>query len=210
MILAKLLEIQKATRAFAADKTGQTGAASYGYVSGSKILSQVRPMMDNLGVLLSQEITDISNTPITYTTSKGQKTEIFTSLRLRFTWIDTEDQSTLVNDFAANGMNAFDKGLGSALTYGERYYLLKFFHIATDKDDVDAIIRDEAIDDSAQNYTPLPDNQYWKVVSAEAHGIKNSEGITYREAFIKNTHPTKDALRQFDEDVREVKDAISQ
>ena len=35
-------------------------------------------------------------------------------------------------------MNNWDKGLGSALTYGERYFLLKFFHIATDKDDVDA------------------------------------------------------------------------
>ena len=35
-------------------------------------------------------------------------------------------------------MNAWDKGLGSALTYGERYFLLKFFHIQTDYDDVDA------------------------------------------------------------------------
>jgi len=27
--------------------------------------------------------------------------------------------------------------LGSALTYAERYFLLKYFHIATDEDDID-------------------------------------------------------------------------
>ena len=39
--------------------------------------------------------------------------------------------------WAANGQNDWDKGAGSAYTYGERYFLLKFFHIATDEDDVD-------------------------------------------------------------------------
>lgn len=34
-------------------------------------------------------------------------------------------------------MNGFEKGLGSALTYAERYFLLKYFHIATDEDDID-------------------------------------------------------------------------
>jgi hypothetical protein len=39
--------------------------------------------------------------------------------------------------FAANGQNDFEKGLGSALTYAERYFLLKYFHISTDEDDID-------------------------------------------------------------------------
>ena len=41
------------------------------------------------------------------------------------------------NLFGANGQNDWEKGLGSALTYAERYFLLKFFHIATDEDDID-------------------------------------------------------------------------
>lgn len=56
---------------------------------------------------------------------------------MRFTWIDTESGEQDVNLFGANGQNDWEKGLGSALTYAERYFLLKFFHIATDKDDVD-------------------------------------------------------------------------
>jgi hypothetical protein len=57
---------------------------------------------------------------------------------MKFTWVDCETGETDVNMFAANGQNDWEKGLGSALTYGERYFLLKYFHIATDEDDVDA------------------------------------------------------------------------
>ena len=58
---------------------------------------------------------------------------------MTFTWIDAESGEKLPVKFGANGMNNWDKGLGSALTYAERYFLLKFFHIATDEDDVDAL-----------------------------------------------------------------------
>ena len=60
------------------------------------------------------------------------------ALKLKFTWIDADSGETLVCHWASSGQNNWDKGLGSALTYGERYFLLKFFHVATDKDDVDA------------------------------------------------------------------------
>lgn len=145
MVTKKLLEIQKGIRSLATNKEGQTGAARYNYLSGSKLLDEIRPRMDNLGVLLVSEVESITNKEVEYNTAKGVKKEMFTSLQLKFTWIDTEDDTRLEAKFAANGMNAFDKGLGSALTYGERYFLLKFFHISTDEDDVDALIKDEAI-----------------------------------------------------------------
>jgi hypothetical protein len=41
--------------------------------------------------------------------------------------------------FYAQGVDiAGEKGVGKALTYGEKYFLLKTFNIATDKDDPDA------------------------------------------------------------------------
>ncbi len=144
-VVKKLHQVQAATRSLAANANGQTGAATYKYVSGAKLLGIIRPKMDEVGLILTQEIVDITNTPMTYPTKNGTKTEMFTSIHLRFTWIDSEDGSTLSNDFFANGMNAWDKGLGSALTYGERYYLMKTFHIATDEDDVDALVKPEAI-----------------------------------------------------------------
>ena len=133
----KLLELQKAVRGLFPEKQGGTG--NYKYVSGNKLLSVVRPKMDELGLLLKSEIVDIVNTRQDYKVGREQrdKSEVHTSLKMRFTWIDTESGEREVCEWAANGQNDWDKGAGSAMTYGERYFLMKFFHIPTDEDDVD-------------------------------------------------------------------------
>ena len=46
---------------------------------------------------------------------------------MRFTWVDVETGEKDENLFSANGQNDWDKGVGSALTYGERYFLFKVF-----------------------------------------------------------------------------------
>lgn len=139
-LLPKLAALQSSVRGLGKDTKGN----SYEYVSGSKVLDTVRPRMDELGLLLVQEVVDIRNERVDYSTRNGAKSEMFTSVSMVFTWIDTESGEKLPVRFAANGCNGWDKGLGSALTYGERYFLLKFFHIATDEDDVDARQGDEA------------------------------------------------------------------
>lgn len=133
-IYKKLLELQRSVVGLTKDKNGN----SYQYVSGDKILSIVRPKMDELGLLLVPEVIDSNFIREDYSTKNGPKSEMFCSVKMRFTWVDAESGETLTSEWASSGMNAWDKGLGSALTYGERYFLLKFFHIATDKDDVDA------------------------------------------------------------------------
>ena len=131
----KLVEIQKSVRSLAKDKA----ANSYQYVSGSKVLDAVRERMDSLGILLIQQVDSIENTRIDYLVKNGSKSELLSKVMMTFTWIDAESGEKLAVPFGANGMNNWDKGLGSALTYAERYFLLKFFHIATDEDDVDAL-----------------------------------------------------------------------
>lgn len=133
-IYQKLHEIQKAVVGLTKDAKGNAGE----YVSGNKILGIVRPMMDNLGLLLIPEVLNANFARQDYNTSKGSKSEMFCSLQIKFTWVDVETGETMYSLWASSGMNGFDKGYGSALTYGERYYLLKLFHIATDRDDVDA------------------------------------------------------------------------
>ena len=138
-IYQKLLELQKAVVGLTKDRKGN----SYDYVSGDKILGIVRPKMDELGIILIPEVVESAFTRQDYTLydkngNPKPKSEVFCSLKLKFTWVDAETGDNLVCLWASSGMNNWDKGLGSALTYGERYFLLKFFHIATDKDDVDA------------------------------------------------------------------------
>lgn len=231
-IYKKLHEMQSATRSLSANAEGQTGSARYGYISGSKLLGVIRPMMDKYGLLLTQEIVGIENIPTTYMTRNGEKTEMFTSLHIRFTWIDVDDGSTMTNDFFANGMNSWDKGLGSALTYAERYYLLKTFHIATDEDDVDAIIRDEddrpatttavtarrkaasrekkspaPVQDPApvSQYKPASEEVYWKCVEAYAKGIPCKSGKDCRTYWIELTNPEEIHIKEFDRNVDNVR-----
>lgn len=137
-LLKKLAALQKTVRGLSKDATSGSGSSSYQYVTGSKILDIVRPKMDELGLLLVQQVDGIDTERIDYQTRNGAKSEMFTKVTMTFTWIDTDSGETLPVKFGANGCNGWDKGLGSALTYAERYFLLKFFHIATDEDDVDA------------------------------------------------------------------------
>jgi hypothetical protein len=133
-LYTKLLEIQKRIMGLGKDKTGN----NYKYVTGDKVLGEIKPIMNEFGLLLKQEVLSIENTRQDYSLKNGNlKSEINSKVMMRFTWIDCETGERDENLFGANGQNDWDKGLGSALTYAERYFLLKFFHIATDEDDID-------------------------------------------------------------------------
>jgi len=134
----KLLTIQKKINGLGKDKS----ANNYKYVTGDKVLGEIKPLMNELGILLKQEVLSIENVRQDYKTGVGTqyekaKSEINSKVMMRFTWVDCETGDKDENLFGANGQNDWDKGVGSALTYGERYFLLKYFHIATDEDDID-------------------------------------------------------------------------
>lgn len=129
----KLLEIQTTLKGLKKDKKNY----QFDYLSGSKLLSYIRPLMDEKGIILKQEVLTIENERIDYKTKNGEKSEILTKAMMRFTWIDVETGEKDENLFGANGQNDWEKGLGSALTYAERYFIMKYFHLPTDEDDID-------------------------------------------------------------------------
>lgn len=132
---------------------------SYEYVTGTKVLEHIKPLMNDMGLLLKQEVVSIHNERMDYRTGIGTnyekpKSEILSKVMMRFTWIDTDSGEKDVNEFGANGQNDWEKGLGSALTYAERYFLLKYFHISTDEDDIDN--PDRKVEDTKPNVTIPP------------------------------------------------------
>lgn len=151
-IYQKLLVIQKAVVGLGKDKS----AFNYKYVTGDKVLGVIKPLMNNLGLLLKQEVLSIENTRQDYATAKGSKSEILSKVMMRFTWVDCETGEKDENLFGANGQNDWDKGCGSAYTYAERYFLLKYFHIATDEDDIDNPDRKKSDPTSAPTNIPTP------------------------------------------------------
>ena len=56
-LYTKLLEIQKKINGLGQDAKGM----NYKYVSGSKVLSVIKPLMNEYGILLKQEVTSIEN-----------------------------------------------------------------------------------------------------------------------------------------------------
>lgn len=143
----KLLELQKSVRGLKKDKKG----FGYDYVSGDKLLGFIRPKMDELGLLLipntegveQQMIETVPQSTNRDGSIKPAKNEIYVLLHKTFTWVDVDSGESLTSHFYSQAANSFDKSIGSAETYAERYFLLKWLHLPTDEDDVDAIVREE-------------------------------------------------------------------
>lgn len=132
-IYEKLQEIHKSVGYIQKGKKGK----QYQYVGSSDVLATIRHHMNEQKIILVPEVQNASVRE--YETNKGTL-QLFTELTMTMTWINVENpEEKIVVPWYAQGMDlAGEKGVGKALTYGEKYFLLKFFNIATDKDDPDA------------------------------------------------------------------------
>ena len=120
-IYKKLHNIQKKVKGLSKDRESH----NFSYVTGNKLLSFIKHLMDKEGLLLKQEVTSVENLRQDYKTKYGEKSEILSKVMMKFTWVDVETGEKDENLFGANGQNDWEKGLGSALTYAERYFILK-------------------------------------------------------------------------------------
>jgi len=189
-LYSKLLSIQEHIEGFYKNKSTN----QYKYVDGNSVLNEIRPLMNANKLLLKQEILNLVNVRHDYTvghfTPKEKiKSEILSTAFMKFTWIDCETGEKDENLFAANGMNDWDKGVGSALTYGERYFLLKYFHIPTDADDPDELQRKK--DEEERKKTPPPPQIIWLNQATYDNAMK-SEKIDAIKATIEKY--TKDGF----------------
>ncbi len=146
-IYAKLLEVKKQVSYIQKDKESH----QYKYASPSAVLSRLNPLLNEQGLILKPEVVEMTTERI-YLKPKGADVyvdgkketkvidvyETLFRIKMRFTWIDSETGETDVNEWASSGVNGDEKGFGSALTYGSRYFLLQYFNIATDNDDPDS------------------------------------------------------------------------
>lgn len=204
-IYKKLLNIQKAVKGLSKDKKSN----NYEYVTGNKLLSFIKPLMDENDLILKQEVLSIDNERMDYKTGIGTqyekpKSEILSKVMMRFTWIDCETGETDINLFGANGQNDWEKGLGSALTYAERYFLLKFFHIATDEDDIDNPDRkpeDKTINKQVDKPIPTPK----RLTPSQVAVIPNADDVSKLEIVLKTYTLQPDEKKAIDKRIAELK-----
>ena len=93
----KLHKVQSKVIGLGKDKDGQ----NFKYVSGTQVLDAIKPIMNELGLLLKMEVLSIDNQRNDYTTSLKQdtqtkewagkpKSEILSKVMMKFTWIDVD------------------------------------------------------------------------------------------------------------------------
>ena len=130
----KLLAIQMEVDTIVKD--GKNLSDKYDFASDENVLDKFRPLMDKHGLLLIPRIT---GTKVSEGATRSGTTRYLTELTLDMLWYDTETKEQLSVPWYSQGVDlAGEKGVGKALTYAEKYFLLKFFHVSTKKDDPDS------------------------------------------------------------------------
>lgn len=161
-IYQKLAKIRKPVEVLQKNKSGY----GYKYVTEDVILSKITGLMDKLGVSLVPNIVKGTTTvePYGYTKTKSTKdgkiyeekvNEILIHCDMEWHWVNNENpDDRVVVPWAMVGQQSdASQAFGSGLSYASRYFMLKYFNVATSDDD--------------------PDN--WRSAQKEAENAENRE-----------------------------------
>lgn len=146
-IYQKLAKIRKQVEVMKRDAKG----FNYTYTTEESILAKITVQMDKLHLSLIPSIVPESTVVIPYsvtetkTTSKGDVydknvNEILVQSDMIWTWVnnDNPDERIEVPWAMVGQQSDASQAFGSGLTYSSRYFLLKYFNIATSDADPDA------------------------------------------------------------------------
>ncbi|WP_051302488.1 ERF family protein [Salibacterium aidingense] len=128
-IFQKLLRVRKAIPYIQKQAQGD----QYQYATSSQVLALVREQLDEVGLIL---LTNNTGKEVNFLNNNA----ILTELHMEYVWVNADNpEETVTVPFYAQGMDyGTEKGVGKALTYGEKNFLLKQFNIPTDELDPDA------------------------------------------------------------------------
>lgn len=142
----KLAKIRKQMEVIKKDKRGY----GYTYASEEEILAKISGQMDKYHISLVPGIVGGSSkvSPFSYTKTKSTKSgeiyeehanDVLVSADMTWTWVNDENPSERVEvGWMLVGQQAdASQAFGAGLTYAARYFLLKYFNVATTDDDPD-------------------------------------------------------------------------
>lgn len=143
-------------------KTAQSH--NYTYAKGSQILKEIQTKMNEHNLVLYPKVDYKEAKSVIVTDKFGkERTEYQIDCPMSYVWVNGDNpEETFEVPFAAYGQqNDISKAFGSALTYSERYFLLKFFNIPTDN-----------LDPDSWNPQPVEEDPL-DIIKAEIHTLYN-------------------------------------
>jgi len=127
----KLLEVKKQVQYLQKTSIADVKKYTYNYVGGSQLLHKVNEGLNKYGVILKTEVLSQETIQV--------ESDFLYKVEMLMTWINVENPADReACAWFGSGFNGKEKGYGSALTYAERYFMLKFFNIPTDELDPDS------------------------------------------------------------------------
>lgn len=145
-IYQKMAAITAELKAVEKDLTVQTTkSSSYKAVSERGILDAVKPLEDKYGVYsfpVSREVLEshlIQNESV-YEDNKGNKTttpktSYMTRIKTVYRFVNIDNPAEYIDTITfAEGIDSQDKGSGKAMTYADKYALMKSYKISTGED----------------------------------------------------------------------------
>ena len=145
-IYQKLAKIRKQVEVIQKNKAGY----GYKYVSEDEILARISTFMDKYSLSLIPSVVSGTSVVAPYSTKKTKSTksgeiyeenvnEVLVSADMMFTWVnnDAPDERVAVPWILVGHQSDGSQSFGSGLSYSMRYFLLKFFNVATPDDDPD-------------------------------------------------------------------------
>jgi hypothetical protein len=136
-LFLKLVELRSQVEGFYKD----TKSFGYSYVSGAQVLDKINPVMNELKLLfLPKSANHRGWAKHEYTNKKNEELlDFIVEGSLDYVWINAEnpEETWEINWQYYGAQNDISKAFGSALTYSERYLLLKSLGLPTDEEDPD-------------------------------------------------------------------------
>ncbi|MGE6604481.1 ERF family protein [Lysinibacillus fusiformis] len=209
-LLGKLLEVRKRVPYLQKKSLGH----QYNYVGSSDVLGALRAELDNQGLMLFPHVIDkelhMTTAEITQKNNTKLRTTIFTELKMEFEWVDVESGESKSVPFYAQGLDYDgEKGIGKALTYAEKYFLLKQFNIPTDQLDPDAFqqqsglltpnfITNEQVNELSGIVLDIVQTRYRLGEQVTGDTIVQNLGVSTLEKIeVKNFQSTKGILKSW-------------
>ena len=199
-IYQKLAAITADLQTVAKNLTVATGKSSYKAVSERDIIDAVKPLEAKHGVYsypVSRETLESERLESEGYDGKT-KTTFFTRIKTVYRFVNTEDPTDFIETVSFSvGLDSGDKGDGKAMTYADKYCLMKAYKISTGDDP----------DQSAS-----VDTEYSSVSRQTLLDQIFSLDVTRKELdqFIQSKRPGKDADTVSLSDLRSIKTAIVQ
>lgn len=139
-IFQRMAAITAELQTVAKNLTVGTGNAKYKAVGERDILDAVKPLEEKHGVYsypASRTVleSNILESESTYNNTTTKKTTFMTRIETVYRFVNVDDPEDYIETVTfAEGIDPQDKGSGKAMTYGDKYALMKAYKISTGDD----------------------------------------------------------------------------